>query len=382
MKINLNQNSKKNSLKLPLNQTASNQENSTQAENQAPQISNESILPPENAIPPQEEVAQTTQNFSMDELHNLNYIPSSSEVAVSPPEGGTSQEDSGGKKTKKNKRKPKQKKDKKEKSVDEKYKTYKKRKIGIYAGAITLIVGLLGLGIFNVFFKHTLTPEEALTVVNKANGVTTVQAWEPSVLGFLQANLTNIIRANSSTTSGQITVSNIAIEKNEQMSSEDIISYFSCDVTAGGTTEREMFILPIRVKDGKISQAGSLYMSMRIPFSDPDGADNSTSAVLAFPGEANSDASASLSPVIDNFLQLAYSGASVSNIYKGSTELKYDGTYEGLVSCSYYPTPNSIGMNCSVAYKVKLPNGITVTNNLMCNVSQISQGSWVINSIM
>lgn len=380
IKINVNNTPNDNSNKIKINNQPAQEEAKEEVVEevvttpdltlQKQQMVSEQVLQDVNQTPLDQNQMMTDQQVMQQEQ-----LPQSSQLPIE------NEED--------NKKKKKKKKNKKNESIDDKYKAYKRRKIGVYTGFCVGIASILFFGIYSLFIKHTPTPAEVTAYANKVNGVSLVQGWESGVMGFLQANLSDIINSNASANRGKIVVSNIAIEKNEQIQAGEqnlIVSYFSCDLTVDGTTQRQMFTLPIKIVDNKFIQAGELSLSIREAFSTSDKAYNSNSdqdELFKFEGEKDSKAVKTLEPVIDNFLELAYGGSSYSNIYKGSTPLYFTGgKYGGLSDVEYYPTGNRLGMNTKITYTVKLDNGITATNILYCHCSPIENDSWQIDSVL
>lgn len=310
-------------------------------------------------------------------------------------------EDNRSSKGKRNKRKDKKRKEKKqksrkkrkgsssddekdEKSVEKEYKSYRVRKIVLYVVVILFMLGLLFFGTYNTFFKHIPTFSETTAAVNKYNGQTQVQQWDSGVDGYLQSNLKEIMTNNVtfSNTVKDFSVDNISVEKNEQVSRDSLICFFSADISTEVGTERMFFTLPLMIKENKFIQAGALEMSALEPFTS-DATTVEVDPLLDFnEKDIEKEKSEEFEKVLNNFLTLGYnSKQDVSNIYKGKKPLEFNGTFENIQSCTVYAEPNQLGFNTLVEYNVKLPNGLTYTTTSYMAVEG-SEGSYTINSIL
>lgn len=295
-----------------------------------------------------------------------------------------------GRKKAKNKKKGKtknnknnKKKDNSPQTVEARYKAYTIRKYVTIGCLVLITLALIFFGVFNTFFKHTLTEVEAASYTNKLNGQTQVQKWDTGVQGYLQSNLQTILSSNASlSNSKEFTVGNISVEQNLQVSSDSLISFFSADIEVAGQTNRVFFELPLKIVDNKFTQAGALSMTFREPYAS-DNSTISENEFLDF-GEIKIDEeeSKAFENVLENFLTLGYNEKQdISNFYKGESPLDFNGKFTGIVKCEVYEESNQLGYNTIAVYNIELPNGFKYkTTNLMKIEKQGS--SYIITKIL
>lgn len=280
----------------------------------------------------------------------------------------------GSKTTKSNK---KNKDDKKPQTPEEAYSAYKRRKVLVIVLFALIVLGLLTFGTYNTFFKHTLTANEAATATNRYNNQTQAQQWDTGVEGYLQANLYSLLSKDMTIDSQKdFTVSNIAIEKNEQLSNNIILTFFSADITCNGVTDRVFMTLPLSIEDNTFKLAGRINMTTRQRYSS-DTEEIKENPFLDFNGDVLSDESKELETTLDNFLNTGYNAKKdVSDFYNDDFKLEFNGTYDGIVSCNVYDEPNALGYNAFATYDVTLPSGITYTNCIYMEVEKNSSGKY------
>lgn len=298
----------------------------------------------------------------------------------------------GRKNDKRNKRKSvKDKKNKKKKDdepldADKAYSKFRTKKIVVYICFIIAIIALLFFGVYNTFFKHTLTAKEAAVYTNRYNNQTIVQQWDTGVEGYLQANLYTLMKSKydvSNSVDKDFKVSNIAVEKNQQITGDMLITFFSADVTIKDETNRVFCTLPLSVKDGTFNLAGELQFCTWEPYS-ADVVTVVENPTLDFNDDTrNKEASEALKPTISNFFELGYNlKQDISDIYKGDHKLEFKGKFIELKSCSVYDEPNEMGYNAEVSYIVQLDNGAGYLNHCYMQIEKNSSGSYIIKGIL
>lgn len=261
---------------------------------------------------------------------------------------------------------------------EEAYAAYKRRKIIVIVGFVLIVVGLITFGTYNTFFKHTLTAGEAAVATNTFNNQTQAQQWDSGVQGYLQANLKSLLEKDTTLGSGinDFSVSNISIEKNEQLSNDIILSFFSADITAGGNTDRIFMTLPLSIEDGEFKLAGRINMTTRKNYTD-NIEEVKANPYLDFDSDINDEASAELLTTLDNFLNTGYNAKKeVSDFYTDAYPLNFEGTYNGIITCNVYEEPNALGYNAYATYDVVLPNGLYYTNCIYMEVAKNSSGRY------
>jgi hypothetical protein len=268
---------------------------------------------------------------------------------------------------------------------EESYKHYMRRKVIVIVTFVLLVIALIFFGTYNTFFKHTLTAGEAATAANQYNNQTQAQQWDSGVNGYLQTNLYTLLKEDASFTSEVtgFTVDNITVEKNEQLSNDIILTFFSADITAGGTTNRVFMTLPLSVENDTFQLAGRVNMTLRHSYS----ADSTTQAdnpLLSFDGiDKLGDESKEFKTTVENFFTLGYNSKSdISDIYTGSYELDFEGTFTGVSSCEVYADNNALGFNAYVTYEIQLSNGLRYTNCSYMEIEKNSSGKYNIKRIL
>lgn len=269
--------------------------------------------------------------------------------------------------------------------INKAYKSYRKRRIIVFITFILLAVFIVGFGAFNVFFKHQLTPQEAAEYTNQMNNQAISQQWDSGVQSFLQRNIKDIMKNSFQTTSTakDFDVSNISVEKNQPFGDDIFLTFFSCDITASGKTERVFCNIFISVKDGKYKAISGINMTTRKPYSsDSEIADKNE--LLDFRDDTlNQEQTKAFQPVLENFLTLGYnSKQDVSNIYKGKSELQFNGTFKSIDKVGVYDKPDKLGYNAYAIYTVELESGVSYQNKCYMKINKNSSGSYVIDMIL
>lgn len=289
------------------------------------------------------------------------------------------------KKHKKNKKHKKKQKDGKPLTVEQEYRNYKARKVGVYICMVTLTVFIIAFGIFNIFFRHTLTAEEAATYTNAVNNQGTSQSWDSGVQSFLQRNLKTLMKANfqSDGIVKDFSVSNISVEKNQPFGNNIFLTYFSADVTANSKVAREYGCIFISVADNKFKALSGVNYTTRQPYSF-DGTVEETNPLMELANEdIDQKASNEFKITLENFLTLGYnSKKDVSDIYKGKTPLVFEGEFKSIEKCLVYKVPNKLGYNVKAVYTIKMPNGIEYRNTSYMKIEKNSSDSYVIDMIL
>lgn len=85
---------------------------------------------------------------------------------------------------------------------------------------------------------------------------------------------------------------------------------------------------------------------------------------------------------VDKIFNEIYSGINTDHELKLKKQFNtYDATYIGMVDFEIYKTPNQLGYNAHVTYKIQLPQGFTyVVENYL--IVEKDGGSWIITSIL
>lgn len=270
-------------------------------------------------------------------------------------------------------------------NVEQAYKSYRKRKIIVFIIFIAVSVFIVGFGAFNVFFKHQLTPQEAAIYTNQMNKQSIAQSWDSGTQSFLQRNLKDIMRKNFQATSAtkDFDVSNISVEKNQPFGDNTFLTFFSCDLTANGTTERVFCSIFIDTSEGKYKAISPVNITARKAYS-ADGEVSQENQYLDFQEDTlNQQQTKDFQAVMENFLTLGYnSKQDVSNIYKGKSELAFTGTFKSLDKVGVYDKPNELGYNAYAIYTIELSSGISYQNKCYMKIEKNSSGSFVIDMIL
>lgn len=314
------------------------------------------------------------------------------EVDIKPPTPEPVDDIDTGTKKSKNKKNKGSKRNKKSKNtedtplnVEQAYKSYRKRKIAVFLTFILVAVFIVGFGAFNVFFKHQLTPQEAAEYTNQMNKQSVAQSWDSGVQSFLQRNLKDIMKKSFQATSAtkDFDVSNISVEKNQPFGDNTFLTFFSCDLTANGTTERVFCNIFIDVSEGKYKATSPVNITARKAYS-ADGEVSKENQYLDFQEDTlNQQQTKDFKAVLENFLTLGYnSKQDVSNIYKGRSELSFNGTFKSIDKIGVYDKPNELGYNAYAIYTIELGSGISYQNKCYMKIEKNSSGSYVIDMIL
>lgn len=307
-------------------------------------------------------------------------------------------------KGKKKKQKNKKKKDKKNNNepltIEAAYSAYRTRKIILYVAVISSLVLITGFGAYNVFFKHNLTAQEAITQTNSYNNQAKSQQWDSGVQGFLQENLQTMLTSQfkSDGDSQKFSLDNISVERNIPYGEDMFLTFFSADVINGDKVERVFGSMFISVEGNRLSAASTPSISSRKAYSKgfseeelkklkeegtPVVGVNDNKYLKFDPTELNDVASKEFENTLNNFLTLGYnSKQDVSTIYKGTAPLDFNGTFIGIESCQYYDVPNELGFNAVATYTIKLDNLSSFLTTSYYKVSKNSSGSYNIDMIL
>lgn len=269
--------------------------------------------------------------------------------------------------------------------VESAYKAYRARKLTVFIVLILFVVSIVGFGAYNTFFKHQMTPDEATMYVNSANNQSLAQGWDSGVQSFLQKNLATIMKNSfqSNANAKEFTVDNISVEKNQPLGDTTFLTFFSCDVIANGKTDRVFCNIMIDTNGGKYKAISGVNISTREPYSSDSEVAEKNKYLDFDETEVNQEESKKFKVVLDNFLTLGYnSKQDITNIYKGKTPLKFEGTYKQIDSCTVYNKQNELGYNAKATYTIELPTGVTYQNTVYMKIEKNSSGSYVINMIL
>lgn len=265
------------------------------------------------------------------------------------------------------------------------YAEYRKRKIIVFAMMILFVVVIIGLGIFNVFFKHQLTQDEAATYTNSVNNQSLAQGWDSGIQSFLQKNLPTLMKKSfqSTATNKDFSVDNISVEKNQPFGDTTFLTFFSCDVTSNGTTERVFCNIFIDTSGGKYKATSNVNISTRESYSS-DAEISDKNEYLDFTGiDVDTEATKEFTQTLENFLTLGYNTKQdVSDIYKGSAALSFSGTFKSLDKVSVYESADEMGFNAVALYTIELKSGLTYQDKMYMKIEKNSSGSYVIDMIL
>lgn len=272
-------------------------------------------------------------------------------------------------------------------SVDKSYAAFRRRKIATLTTIIVAIVLITGFNVYNTFFKHYLTAQEAATYTNNYNSQKANQKWDSGIQSYLQANLQSLLSSKfeSIGNNKDFSVSNISIERNVPTTDDLFMTFFSADITSAGQTDRTFFTIFISTADDKMAAVSEPEISQREPYSSRDSESEieETDYIALDDREINQEASKEFQTTLQNFLTLGYnSKQDVSSIYKGKTKIEFNGTFKQIDSCSVYDTANKLGFNAKATYIIQLDSGATFENTTYYKVSKNNSGSYIIESIM
>lgn len=273
------------------------------------------------------------------------------------------------------------------KTADEAYAAYRRRRTVVFGCLIVLTVTVVTAGVYNAFFKHQLTREEAAVFTNKYNNQTQAQQWDSGIQSYLQANLKNMLSRyfqSGGDGASSFTVSNISVERNQPYG-DKFLTFFSCDVTTNRGTDRVFCNIFIDTKDDKLKAASEVNITARMPYSNDDGKpeDNDLMEFSNDKNEIDPAASKEFQTTLENFLTLGYNNKQdVSSIYKGKTPLSFNGTFKYISACSVYKTPNQLGFNAQATYCIVLPSGFQYVTTSYYKIEKNSSGSYIINMIL
>lgn len=159
------------------------------------------------------------------------------------------------------------------------------------------------------------------------------------------------------------------------------------------TTQRYYFYIPIELVytyDGDTpvtsgyAPAGDMNLYSLEETDQTDFSDISIDDVFAFDEASvlDEDTTNKMQVKVDNTLRALYEGEDTSQDFLNYRKFKtYDNKYVGIDSFVAYSTPNALGYNVKLSYKVITPQGFTYTMNTYLIVEQ-NGSTWVIKGML
>lgn len=242
-------------------------------------------------------------------------------------------------------------------SIDDRYKAYQKRKVAVFVTFFVVIALFIVLGIFNVFFKHTLTATEATSATLKATQQTNVQSWDSAVAGYLNLRASDLLKDHYTTASNSKDqfdrVENIQLIKNLQGGVNQMVAFFNADVVfRSGHTINENFVVNLIVDNNQLKNYGPVqisnyqYVSTEEYKYDKDD-ENAVVSNLAWEAEDRGTNDPEADAVIKNALTLALNteegGSSVN--YQDNKSISIKGKYKELANGLIHKEKNNLGLN-------------------------------------
>lgn len=272
-----------------------------------------------------------------------------------------------------------------QKELHSKYRMLKIKKFLITSFIYGAILALLGMNIYNNFFKDRMSNAQMAQIVNAANKTTNFPT--DGVEGYLKRTVNTLAKDSMKLDEGvkEAYLNTPSIQVLYVSKKSDTLAnvYFKATIKSTVKENWHTFMIPLYYNPDTLSYAPAGKIQVTSSFSEP--LEEIENKVLSFKELQAADKSEieSANVFMKNFFTLVYNQkGDYHQLYTGTDNLgDNNATFVDITALELYAGTNQAGFNGKITYRLKFAEGVTYTTTSYILLEK-SGNTWVLKMII
>ena len=272
-----------------------------------------------------------------------------------------------------------------QKELHSKYRILKIKKFFITSLIYGFILALLGMNIYNNFFKDRMSNAQMAQIVNAANKTTNFPT--EGVEGYLKRTVNTLAKDSMKLDEGvkEAYLNTASIQVLYVSKKSDTLTnvYFKATIKSSVKENWHTFMIPLYYNPDTLSYAPAGKIQVTSSFSEP--IEEIENKILSFKELPVADKSEieSANVFMKNFFTLVYNQkGDYHQLYTGTDNLgDNNATFVDITALELYAETNQAGFNGKITYRLKFAEGVTYTTTSYILLEK-SGNTWVLKMII
>lgn len=272
-----------------------------------------------------------------------------------------------------------------QKELHSKYRILKIKKFFITSLIYGFILALLGMNIYNNFFKDRMSNAQMAQIVNAANKTTNFPT--DGIEGYLKRTVNTLAKDSMKLDEGvkEAYLNTASIQVLYVSKKSDTLAnvYFKATIKSSVKENWHTFMIPLYYNPDTLSYAPAGKIQVTSSFSEP--IEEIENKILSFKELQAADKSEieSANVFMKNFFTLVYNQkGDYHQLYTGTDNLgDNNATFVDITALELYAETNQAGFNGKITYRLKFAEGVTYTTTSYILLEK-SGNTWVLKMII
>lgn len=272
-----------------------------------------------------------------------------------------------------------------QKELHSKYRILKIKKFFITSLIYGFILALLGMNIYNNFFKDRMSNAQMAQIVNAANKTTNFPT--EGVEGYLKRTVNTLAKDSMKLDEGvkEAYLNTASIQVLYVSKKSDTLAnvYFKATIKSSVKENWHTFMIPLYYNPDTLSYAPAGKIQVTSSFSEPiEEIENKILSFKKLPAADKSEIE-SANVFMKNFFTLVYNQkGDYHQLYTGTDNLgDNNATFVDITALELYAETNQAGFNGKITYRLKFAEGVTYTTTSYILLEK-SGNTWVLKMII
>lgn len=272
-----------------------------------------------------------------------------------------------------------------QKELHSKYRILKIKKFFITSLIYGFILALLGMNIYNNFFKDRMSNAQMAQIVNAANKTTNFPT--EGVEGYLKRTVNTLAKDSMKLDEGvkEAYLNTASIQVLYVSKKSDTLAnvYFKATIKSSVKENWHTFMIPLYYNPDTLSYAPAGKIQVTSSFSEPiEEIENKILSFKELPAADKSEIE-SANVFMKNFFTLVYNQkGDYHQLYTGTDNLgDNNATFVDITALELYAETNQAGFNGKITYRLKFAEGVTYTTTSYILLEK-SGNTWVLKMII
>ena len=272
-----------------------------------------------------------------------------------------------------------------QKELHSKYRILKIKKFFITSLIYGFILALLGMNIYNNFFKDRMSNAQMAQIVNAANKTTNFPT--EGVEGYLKRTVNTLAKDSMKLDEGvkEAYLNTASIQVLYVSKKSDTLAnvYFKAMIKSSVKENWHTFMIPLYYNPDTLSYAPAGKIQVTSSFSEPiEEIENKILSFKELPAADKSEIE-SANVFMKNFFTLVYNQkGDYHQLYTGTDNLgDNNATFVDITALELYAETNQAGFNGKITYRLKFAEGVTYTTTSYILLEK-SGNTWVLKMII
>lgn len=272
-----------------------------------------------------------------------------------------------------------------QKELHSKYRILKIKKFFITSLIYGFILALLGMNIYNNFFKDRMSNAQMAQIVNAANKTTNFPT--DGIEGYLKRTVNTLAKDSMKLDEGvkEAYLNTASIQVLYVSKKSDTLAnvYFKATIKSSVKENWHTFMIPLYYNPDTLSYAPAGKIQVTSSFSEPiEEIENKILSFKELPAADKSELE-SANVFMKNFFTLVYNQkGDYHQLYTGTDNLgDNNATFVDITALELYAETNQAGFNGKITYRLKFAEGVTYTTTSYILLEK-SGNTWVLKMII